>query len=150
MNRFILVDETQQQVGLLRSFLNGIGSVNAGLLTHLSINFPVTESTEDQPSEVEIREDGLQSLRLLQASCTNLTTLETFAHGQNSRFLTEADEDSSQLVQEGLPQIDSQVKAIPSLKNIIVRVYVRTLPLSIIELMQGLGWVVIFGDRACR
>ncbi|KAH7175805.1 hypothetical protein EDB81DRAFT_896492 [Dactylonectria macrodidyma] len=126
MNRFVLVDETPQQVGLLRSFLDGIGSVSVDHLSHLSINFPVIEGTDGQPREVKIREDDLQSLRLLQANCTSLTTLETFVHRQNSKLLTEANKDISQLVREGLPRIDSQLRAIPSLKKIIVRVYVGT------------------------
>ncbi|KAK7397524.1 hypothetical protein QQX98_013108 [Neonectria punicea] len=149
MNRFTLVDTTQQQVGLLRSFLNCIGSMNAGLVSHLAINFPVVERMEDQPGvrEVKIRDDGLQSLTLLQEKCTNLMTLETFIHNQNSSFLTETDEDGSQLVQEALPRIDTQLKAIPSLKKIIVRVYIGTLPPLVMDLMRGLGWVILFGDR---
>ncbi|KAK7416214.1 hypothetical protein QQZ08_012092 [Neonectria magnoliae] len=149
MNRFTLVDTTQQQVGLLRSFLNCIGSMNADLLSHLSINFPAVERMEDQPGarEVNIRDDGLQGLRLLQEKCTHLTTLETFIHSKNSSLLTGTDEDSSRLVQEALPRIDAQLKAIPSLKKIIVRVYIATLPPLVMDLMQGLGWVVLFGDR---
>ncbi|KAH7019804.1 hypothetical protein EDB80DRAFT_208107 [Ilyonectria destructans] len=147
MHRFVLVDTTQQQVGLLRSFLTSIGSVNADFLSHLSINFPVAERMEDRPREAKIREGGLQSLRLLQEKCTNLTTLETFIHSENSSFLTETDEDGSQLVQEALPQIGAQLKGISSLKKIIVRVYVQSLPPLVMDLMQGRGWVVVFGDR---
>ncbi|KAK3938230.1 hypothetical protein QBC46DRAFT_318122 [Diplogelasinospora grovesii] len=150
MNRFNLVDTRQQEVGLLRSFLNCIGFVNADLLSHLSISFPVAERMEDQPGEVKIREDGLQSLRLLQEKCTNLTTLEMFIHSKNSSFLTKTDEDSSHLAQEALPRIDAQLKAIPSLKKIIVRVYIGALPPLVTDLMQGLGWVVLFGDRSCN
>ncbi|KAH6973764.1 hypothetical protein BKA56DRAFT_619972 [Ilyonectria sp. MPI-CAGE-AT-0026] len=147
IHRFVLLDTTQQQLGLLRSFLTGIGSVNAGFVSHLCTNFPVAERMEDRPREVKIREDGLQSLRLLQEKCTNLTTLETWIHSENYRFLTETDEDGSRLVQEALPQIDAQLKVISSLSKIIVRVHVQSLPPLVMELMQGLGWIVVFGDR---
>lgn len=43
-NRFHLVDVTEQQVSLLRSFLGCIGPVNAASLSYLCINFPVIES----------------------------------------------------------------------------------------------------------
>ena len=44
MNNFSLVDSTPKQVGLVQTFFDCIGSVNAGLLSHLCINFPVAES----------------------------------------------------------------------------------------------------------
>ncbi|KAH6884996.1 hypothetical protein B0T10DRAFT_409548 [Thelonectria olida] len=147
MSRFILVDTTQQQVDLLQSFLDCIGPVNANLLSHLCINFPVAENREDQPCEVKLREDGRQSLRLLQENCTNLTTLETFVHSKNSSFLIGADEDNSQFVREALLRIDAQLKAISSLQRIIVRVYIGTLTPLVKDMMRGLGWVVVFGDR---
>ncbi|KAL7954614.1 hypothetical protein V8C34DRAFT_317123 [Trichoderma compactum] len=135
-----------QQVGLLQSFLDRIGSVTANLLSHLCINFPVVENRKGQSCEVELREDGRQSLRLLQEQCANLTTLETFIHSNNSSFLTEACEDNSRFVQEALLGIDAQLKAISSLKRFIVRVYVRTLTSSVMDMMRGLGWVVVLGD----
>jgi hypothetical protein len=121
--------------------------VNADFLSHLCINFPVAEKNEDQPGEIKIREDGLHSLALLQENHTNLTTLETHIHSNNSSFLTETDEDNSQFVREALLRIDVQLKAISSLKKIIVRVYIKSLTPSVVDLMQGFGWVVLFGDR---
>lgn len=147
LNRFVLVDMTPQQVDLLQSFLSCIRSVNANLLSHLCINFPVAEHMEDQPGEIQIREDSIQSLKLLRERCTNLTTLETFIHSKNSSFLIEADEDNSQFVRKALQQIDAQLKTVSSLKKIIIRVYVPNLTPSVIGLMEGFGWVVLFGER---
>jgi hypothetical protein len=95
LNHFTLVETTQHQGGLLQSFLNCIGSVNTGLLSHLSINFPVTESVEGQPGEVILRKDDLHSLKLLQEKYTNLTTLETLIHSRNSRDLINPSQDDS-------------------------------------------------------
>lgn len=149
MNRFTFVDTTQQQVGLLQSFLDRIGPVNSNLLSHLCINFPFVEKRKGQSCEVELREDSRQSLQLLQERCANLTILETFIHGNNFSFLIEPCEDNSQFVREALLRIDEQLKAISSLKQIIVRVYVGTLSSSVMDMMRGLGWVVVLGDREC-
>ena len=151
MNNFGLLDTTPQQLGLLQTFLNYIGSVNAGLLSHLCINFPVAESIEGQPGKVKLRDDSLQSLKLLREKCTNLTTLETLIHSKNSKGLIKTDQDNSQFIQNGLSHIDAQLKAIPSLNRVIVRnyngTYDGTPTPSVIELMQGLGWVVLRGHR---
>ena len=103
LNHVTFIDTTKHQGSLLKSFLNCIGSVNAGLLSHLSINFPVAESVEGQPGKVMLREDDLYSLKLLQEECTSLTTLETLVHGRNSRRLINASYDDSQFVREVLP-----------------------------------------------
>ena len=137
MNKFNLVDSTSQQVGLLQHFLDCIGSVNAGLLSHLCINFPLAENVEGQPRKVKVRDDSLQTLKLLQEKSPNLTTLETFIYGKNSMGLTE-----TELIQDGLSQIDAQLKAIPSLR-VIVRISGEPPTFSVIESMQGLGWVVL-------
>ncbi|KFY93586.1 hypothetical protein V498_04341 [Pseudogymnoascus sp. VKM F-4517 (FW-2822)] len=147
LNRFILVDTTPQQVRLLQSFLNCIGSVNAGLLSHLCINFPVAEMVGEQPGEILLREDGLRSLKLLQDNCINLKTLENFVHRENSTYLRQASHDDSQFIREALSQIDAQFKLISSLSRIIVRFYDGPPAPSLMELMQGLGWVIIVGDQ---
>ena len=143
MNNFSLVDSTPKQVGLVQTFFDCIGSVNAGLLSHLCINFPVAESIEGQPGNVKVRDDSLQTLKLLRGKSTNLTTLETFIYGRTSMGLTETDQDNSQFTQDGLSQINAQLKAIPSLNRVIVRILGETLTLPVIESMQGLGWVIL-------
>lgn len=143
MNKSSLVDSTPRQVGLLQAFLDCIGSVNAGLLSHLCINFPVAESTEGQPGKIKLRDDSLQTLKLLQEKSTNLTTLETFIYGKNSMGGIEIDQDNLQFIQDGSSEIDAELKAIPSLNRVIIRVSGETPTLSVIESMQGLGWVVL-------
>jgi len=144
MSNFTFLDTTRQQVGLLQAFLNCIGPVNASLLSHLCINFPVIEG---QPGESKLREDSLQSLKLLQEKCINLTTLETHFYSNNSSGLTRMDQDNLQFIREALSQFDVQLKAIPSLDKIIVRVYGGTPTPSVMEFMQGFGWVVLPGNR---
>ena len=146
MNRFTLVDTTRRQVDLLQSFLNCIGSVNAGLLSHLCINFPVAENINGQPGDIKLREDGFRSLKLLQDRCINLKTLETFVHNENSRGL-KASHDDSQFIREALSQINAQFKLISSLSRIIVRFYDGSPAPSLMELMKDFGWVIFLGDK---
>jgi hypothetical protein len=143
LNHFTFEVEMQHQFGPLQSFLNCIGPVNAGLLSHLSINFPVAESVEGQPGKVTLREDDLRSLKLLQEKCTHLTTLETLVYSQNSRRLINASHDDSQFIREALSQINAQLKAISTLREIIVKFNDGHPTPSVMELMQDLGWVVL-------
>jgi hypothetical protein len=102
-NHFQLVDITEQQVHLLRSFLDCIGSLNANSLSHLCVNFPVAETIPGQPGDVKLRDDSFQILKLVQERCTNLSTLETLVHHKNSGVFKKA-EDS---FQEALSPIDA-------------------------------------------
>lgn len=52
----MLVDTTRSQANLLQSFLDLIGSVNAGYLSHICINFPVVVT--DSESAVGNRRGG--------------------------------------------------------------------------------------------
>jgi hypothetical protein len=144
-NNFTLVDITRKQVVLLQSFLNCIGSTNAGLLSHICINFPVAEHADGRPGEVLLREDGLRSLKLLQDKCVTLKTLETSVHRENSGGLTRESYDDPQFIKEALSQIDAQFKLIPSLNKIIVRFYGDDPASSVTELMEGHGWVILKG-----
>src|SRR6187399_3023064 len=47
-HKFVMVDTTHNQANLLQFFLNKIGSVNAGHLTHICINFPAAGSVNHQ------------------------------------------------------------------------------------------------------
>ncbi|KAI9652857.1 MAG: hypothetical protein M1831_006382 [Alyxoria varia] len=142
VNNFTLVDTTQQQVGLLQAFLDCIGPVNASLLSQMCINFPVMEF---QMEECKLREDDLQSLKLLQEKCTNLSILETYIHNNNSKGLTRMHEGNLQPILEALSQFDVQLKAIPSLEKVIVRVHDGAPIPSVMRSMQGLGWIVLPG-----
>lgn len=146
-NCFSLVDTTEKKATLLESFLSCIGPTNAGLLSHLCINFPAVESVNWIRKKVTLREDGLRSLKLVQDKCTSLKTLEASVHSQNSEDLTQANPGDSKFIQEALSQIDAQLKLIPSLSRIIVRFYNGDPASEARELMQGYGWVVLIDDR---
>jgi hypothetical protein len=141
MNQFHLEDITPLQVDLLRSFLDRIGPLNAASISHLCVNFPVAERIDGQAKRVELRTDSLQSVRLYQDKCTNLSTLETIVHYKNSSFFREPDD----FLREALPLIDARLRAIPSLRKIIVRfVDFNGIPTaSVKDYMRELGWIVV-------
>lgn len=149
INQFTLQEvETIQRPGsLLKSFLNCIGPVNAGWLSHLCINFPATERIEGQPGEIKLREDSLQSLQLLQKECTKLKTLETLIYSQNSSDLVKEDLNNTGFVRDVLLEINAQFRGIASLNKVIVRVYNGSPSPSVKEFLQELGWAVLIRDR---
>ncbi len=143
-NNFILLDTPRQQIGLLQAFLDCVGPMNASLLSHLCINFP---DIEGLPGESKLKEGSLLTLKLLRERCTNITTLETHVYSHNSGVFTRTDQDKLQFIREALSQIDVQLRAMPSLDKIIVRVYGGTPTPSVMEFMQGFEWVVLPGNR---
>jgi hypothetical protein len=145
VNHFELVDITERQTGVLQSFLDCIGSVNAASLSHLCINFPIAVSIDEEPENVRLRADSIQSLKLLQDKCTNLLTLETAVHFKNFGFFKKTD----QFLREAFSQIDEQLKAIHSLQRVIVRVEAQSGPLTYAakDMMQRLGWLVLSGNE---
>ena len=64
-NHFHLVGVTKKQLGLLQSFLECIGSVNAASLSHLCTNFPVVESACGPSGNINLRLDSLETLELV-------------------------------------------------------------------------------------
>lgn len=140
VNHFEFVDITMGQIGVVRSFLDCIGSVNAATLSHLCISFPSVISIDEEPGNVRLRDDSLQSLKLLQDKCTKLSTLETVVHYKNSDLFTRPD----QFLREAFTQINTHLKAIQSLQRIIVRIESQTrVPGSAKDVMQQLGWLVL-------
>ncbi|PVH67622.1 hypothetical protein DL98DRAFT_639751 [Cadophora sp. DSE1049] len=144
-NHLTFMDTAHRQGGLIQSFFNCIGSLNAGLLSHLCINFPVAENVKGQSGTVMLGKDDSCSLRLLKENCASLTTLETVIYGRNHTRLINAGDNDSEFIREALSQIDTQLKAISSLKKVIVRYYDGTPTPLVVELMQGLGWVILRG-----
>lgn len=146
-NNFTFMDTTRHQANLLQSFLNFIGPVNAGHLSHICINLPVAESVEGQPGKILLREDDLRSLKNLQEKCMKLTTLETLVHSYNSMGLSKAGQGSDDLlfIREALSQIDTQLKAIPSLSKTIVNFYNGSPTPEVAEMIQSLEWGILPG-----
>ena len=116
--------------------------MNAGFLAYLQINFPATERVDGQLDKIKIREDGWQTLRLLQEHCTNLQTLETVVYGPNCVLVTD-NEINVRFLHDTLQDIDTQFRAIGSLGRIIVKIFCRSPAPKTTEFMKQLGWIVL-------
>lgn len=151
---------TTRRPSLVESFLNCIGPVNAGLLSHLCVNFPATERIEGGKGgegkqsdfgahEIRLREESVHILHLLQKHCAGLRILETLLYGSqhsySSALLQEDQLANKKFVRELLWDINVRFRAIASLNRIIIRVYSGSPALSVREFLQGLGWVVFVG-----
>ncbi|KAK4456505.1 hypothetical protein QBC42DRAFT_322609 [Cladorrhinum samala] len=143
-HNFLLVETARSQADLLDSLLRLIGPVNAGHLSHMSISFPAVESPDGQAVELRLREDDLRGLELLQKKCRGLKTLELYVQSQNSRGLKSTSDGakSSQGVRKVLSRVEAELKAIPSLSRVFVRLYNGSLATEVTELLQSFGWDV--------
>ena len=155
-HQFVLVDTGRSQATLLETFLDLIGSVNAGYLSHICINFPVAATDLQRaaghkvgPEDVTgiLLDEDLHGLKLIQQRCRNLTTLEMYVHSENSQGLVASagQGEMSRHTNEALAEVEAQLKAIASLKKVIVRLYNGPLNREVAEVMQSFGWAVLSG-----
>ncbi|KAK1671748.1 hypothetical protein BDP55DRAFT_635607 [Colletotrichum godetiae] len=147
-NHFNLVDTTtRRKTSILEAFLVSPTSTHARLLSHLSLSFPTLEAVEGRSEMLGLTQNGTRTLKLLQDYCVNLKTLELYLFKFNAFGLVGEAPGDSQSRREALLQVNAQLKAVPSLKRLLVRCYHdRTTP-EVIQLMQGLGWMVLVGDK---
>lgn len=149
MNRFIFQEmETARRQGtLLESFLICIGSSNSRVLSHLCINFPAIERLPGLSSEARLTEDGLRRLQLLRQSCTGLKTLEILIFGHFANILVADHQLIDKSFRNIILEVDAQIRGITPLEAIVVRiVYSRGIPAAVRGYLQGLGWIVKFGN----
>jgi len=79
-------------------------------------------------------------LKLLQEVCTGLETLDILVPGKDLNVMLFM---SPSPVQEALLAVDTQLKAVPSLAKVIVRVSTGKPDRALMVSMQKLGWVVL-------
>lgn len=127
-NRFYFLDDSRRQDGGLQQFLSGIGMANASTLRYVCINFPGQE----------VEKAWQASLNVLREKCRSMTTLELFLRDRNAGALT----GTASSAYENMIRVDAQMKAISSLKRIVIRDQGRVVTRLGRELMSGLGWSV--------
>ncbi|CAM1503387.1 Fc.00g081630.m01.CDS01 [Cosmosporella sp. VM-42] len=147
-NHFHLVDTTtRRETSILQAFLVSLTSTHARLLSHISLSFPALEAVQGQPQTLGVQQDGMRSLKLLQDYCNNLQILELYVHKGNAFGLVEDTPINLQSLTEALSQVDAQLKVVSSLKRIVIRYYHDRPTPGVMHLMQGLGWIVLMGDK---
>jgi hypothetical protein len=75
-----------------------------------------------------------------------MSTLELVIYNKKTfQVFTESDE----LIQEALKNLDYQLKAMPSLQSVIIRMnYLggQTLSIKVNDFVQNFGWILFIGD----
>lgn len=141
-NSFLLLDKSPRHVEVLKKFLGCIGSTNAGTLSHLYIDFPVVDGVDKQSGVVILKKDHERALEILRDKCTSLSTVEVMVHSENSLRVKRFDENDLPYSRQALEGVDAQLRTIPSLRKIHVKVYDDVIAPSTVEVMRSLGWVV--------
>lgn len=119
------------------AFITFIGPRNASSLRHIWIDFPDFGHL-NLPDDFTFRRLHAHILERIKSECTGLHTLTMVpcpGEGSIHRF------HNDQIAAKASAMIDTKVRSIPSLKNIIVKGR-RVLPKFIPEEMEKLGWKV--------
>ncbi|KAM0266684.1 hypothetical protein ACHAPA_006744 [Fusarium lateritium] len=116
-------------------------------LSHMSLSFPTFEAVQGQPGTLQLQQDRIYSFKLLRDCYTNLDTLEFYVHKGNAFGLIQEAPGNIKSLHEALSQVNAQLKAITSLKRIMIRFYYDRPASEATKLIQGLGWEVLVGDK---
>ncbi|KAI1193029.1 hypothetical protein F5X97DRAFT_328988 [Nemania serpens] len=121
-------------------FLTCIGPVNASLITHLRVNFPSVDDVDCVPGQLTLRNPDVRDMQLIQRICTGLATLGLLIHCGNARIFTRTNVDHCRVVKEYFPQVDTLLKAIPSLGKVVISTHGINVQQSTKDAMRDFGW----------
>jgi hypothetical protein len=122
------------------SFLEQIGSNNAGYIRHIFINFPKFLYLDS--GDVTLEESSVSILAHIQSGCANLSTLTTSQHSTNAMELKLYNLDNHKVATEVLELVDTRFRAILPLQEIIVEVYGDGPSDHIRRRMKSHGWTI--------
>jgi hypothetical protein len=121
------------------SFLEQIGSNNAGNIRHLVIDFPRFLCIE--PGNITLEDDSIDMLLCIQRGCANLSLLTTSLHSTDYMEHKLDSLDNHELATEALKLVDNHFRDLPSIQNIIVEVF-EGLSDHIRRTMESHGWTI--------
>ena len=119
-------------------FLDQIGS-HARLIRHICIPFPTFDYP--QPARVILHEAHIKNIELIRVTCTGIQTLELSIPPEHCNYAL----NHSAIAVEALDLLDTRLKSILSLEEIIVNLQVYPQQDSSDDLtktMHGYGWTV--------
>jgi len=117
------------------SFLEQIGRINANSIRHIIFNFPALYLDRH---DVDLN----LILAKIQSDCAKLSTLTTRPYSAKNMERKLDALDNPKLVAEALSLVDTRLRAILSLQEIIVEVYKDGLSDHIRKEMQSHGWTI--------
>ncbi|ELR09274.1 hypothetical protein GMDG_03844 [Pseudogymnoascus destructans 20631-21] len=122
-------------------FLETIGTNNAGNIQHIKINFPNFRNLE--LGNVTIDEDDTRVLESIQRRCTSLKSLTSFRCSTYDMEYKLRALHNPNIVIEALGLVNSRLRAMPSLQDIIVEVFEDPPSDEIWEIMWNQGWTIV-------
>jgi hypothetical protein len=142
-NRFDFTSVTPDDV---TSFLEQIGSINAGHIRHVIIEFP--RFLYIDPGDITLEDDSVGILENVQRGCANLSLLTTSLYSTNSMELRLDNLDNHNLATEALKLIDTRFRDLPSIQDIIVEVFEDGPNDHIRRTMERNGWTISTTENA--
>ncbi|KAI1266271.1 hypothetical protein F5Y18DRAFT_382952 [Xylariaceae sp. FL1019] len=136
--QFAMSDLTDNEPRLLESFLDGIGPHNASQLSCISLSFPAIRDALGS----KLREDGRRTLELLQERCPRLKNLHTKIHENNGDGLVAKEYCCKGLASQALSEINTQLKKMPLLREVLVSNFYEEFHPETVELMESFGWKI--------
>ena len=122
------------------SFLEQIGSNNAGYIRHIIIDFPKFLYLD--PDDVTLEEGSVGILANIQGRCSNLSTLTTSLYSTNAMEHRLDNLDNHKVATEALKLVYAHFRAISSLQEIILEVYEDGPSDHIRRKMESHGWTI--------
>ncbi|KAJ9129971.1 hypothetical protein NKR23_g12395 [Pleurostoma richardsiae] len=136
-NHFDFTDATAEEIG---SFLQQIGSNNAGQIQHILIDFP--EFLYLDPGDVILKEGSVDILANIWNGCANVSTLTTSLWSTNAMEVRLDNLEHHRIAFEALELVDTHFRAISSVREIILEVYQDGPSDHIRGLMRSRGWTI--------
>ncbi|KAH7418464.1 hypothetical protein BKA64DRAFT_654451 [Cadophora sp. MPI-SDFR-AT-0126] len=136
-NCFDLSETSHADVTL---FLGIIGCLNARYIQHIIIDFPDFHNLE--PGNVVLEQDSTDTISIFQSCCPNLRAL-TMSLDSTTTVLLKLDAlDYPKIVIEALALVNTQLRANPSLQDIVVEVYENGPSGYVKREMESRGWTI--------
>lgn len=124
---------------LFSLFLNQIGSHNSRYLSSLIIPFPDVHF-DGHLMDISLKEDSMQTLNLIRLKCDNVVCLNASLHTSHAMELRLDAFDAPRAVDKVLNLIDTQIKAMSSLKEFRINVYDEPIDIALRKKMRCYGW----------
>jgi hypothetical protein len=129
-------DFTKYEFERVAEFLDKIGRHNTKHIRRVYIDFPHIEDD----ATLDLEDHSNRVLAKIRSECVNLSTVITSLGSTNAMELKLDAFDSPKLVDKALALVDAQLRAILSLKEVIVEVYEDGPSADIRRKMEAYGW----------
>jgi hypothetical protein len=134
-NQFDLTDASSET---LASFLEQIGSRNAGFIRNIMIDFP--DFSHLDPGDIALDEKSISTLNSIQHNCTDVTTLTTSLYSTDAMEHRLENLEHFGVTSEALKLVNTRFNAISSLERIILEVYEDGPYYQARKIMKDYGW----------